>query len=288
MAALDLTKQAASAQRPLMTNARHGRASEQGSAILFMTALLSLAMALGYGLIIAGQAESTQSSVAARRQAYLNDAATTLRDFYTSNPSRMDADTATHWSGPEELAREAGLVLRYGARLDIGQRQSQGDLRYRTLTLWIPAPDASNSSFTPANASGYRQVSGLEIQRRIANRARRQLTRLSNTLVVYYAGRLEIDPLHSASVNYWQGRGCSDAAAGDFGCSTSFIPLVDLADPSVGLAQSTGTNPWGQTIQGRNRGSGVETVSPPYTLQLRSLYPWGGGITKTVVQPLGV
>ncbi len=288
MAASDLTDQVIRTQRPWMTNGCHGRASEQGSAILFMTALLSLAMALGYGMIIAGQAESTQSSVAARRQAYLNDAATTLGDFYTSNASRMDADAATDWTSPAALAREAGLVLRYGTRLDIGQRQSQGDLRYRILTLWIPAADANSSGFSPANASRFRQVSGLDIQRRIANRARGQLTRLSNTLVVYYAGRLEIDPLHSASVNYWQGRGCSDAAAGDFGCSASFIPLADLADPAVGLARSTGTNPWGQTVQGRNKGSGVETVSPPYTLEIRSLYPWGGGITRTVVQPLGV
>lgn len=288
MAASDLSDQMASAPRTRMTVQRHGRASEQGSAIFFMTALLALAMALGYGMIIAGQAESTQSSVAARRQAYLNDVAATLRDFYTSNASRMDAQSATDWASPAALARDAGIVLRYGARLEIGERQSQGDLRYRILTAWIPAADASNSEFSPGNSSRYRQVSGLDVQRRIANRARGQLTRLSNTLVVYYAGRLEIDPLHSASVNYWQGRGCSDAAAGDFSCTATFIPLADLADPAVGLARNTSTNPWGETIQGRNRGSGVETISPPYTLQIRSPYPWGGGITRTVVQPLGV
>lgn len=263
-----------------------GRRREQGAAVI----LFVLAMFMAFTAIIATMLAETGATNAKQmlvtKKSWLRSQAQLLSDFYSTNATQIDGTKNSAWATGKALMAAAGVEPKYRAQLDIGKRQSNSGLDYRTLTLWIPlATTKANKSFKPSRALTYQTIDGFRIERRLYERANNQLKALSNKLVAWYSAMVTNDPFHNAGVDYWAPRGCGPLSDGPITCASNWTNATQMNFGQVGISNSAWVNPWGKTIQAANAAPLAQNQSAPYTLNMRSPTPWGTDLDNTVLQP---
>lgn len=274
---------------------------EQGFALVALVSIVSGAMLfLMSGFYVLTQKHSGAARTDARA-AYLIEARTRIADVYANHLASFDAGPSPDAIWTEEtILDRAGITPKYRLRVQVGARQIKGDLAYRNFYLWLPPMGAVDTtsyepvsdSFQPAAGAQWTSLGGRDIAAQALAETRNRLSQARRALVMMYAARLADDAFHDASVNYWLSESCDAAhGGGDIPCPSpgSFWDAraqSDTLDRVAGLNSHMLSDAWGGPLMIANTAPQARTGSPPYSLVLRAVAPWGRVLEELAVEPL--
>ncbi|WP_065089625.1 hypothetical protein [Acidihalobacter prosperus] len=266
-----------------------------GLALLLFVVLLAGVASLFIGAYTAELGGVGEAATQRRDQDYVNRAATLLAAWYAAHPQLMDGSTQPsipNCSLPvgDCLMQAAGIPERHGVVVSVGPRQTTPNgYDYRSITLWIPKPDATGSQRTQY-AAQYALVSaavdGRPIERALWVEANRALARLSAQLVSAYAAWLA--NTGDIANDWFQPTGCGPYGDNaNFVCADTWTNLAQSGLPIALGAPAGRLNPWGLPYQICNAAAcGASDQGAPYSLLLRTATPWGGLLSQTAIEPI--
>ena len=233
-------------------------------------------------------------AVAATENAYLDNVARRLEDYYRRNAAAIDSATA-YPVVLESLCAELGVEVKPTLRLAVSYRLTGSQVLFHRFVVWLkraePDPStfaASTGMFTPGPSVIYRIVDGEAIEGALLEKTLDRMKGLAAQLERRFRAKFEADPLRSLGVNHFRavGPSCS-VGLDDIPCIDSYGDATSVADFATLLSidPATLTNAWGQRFTVSNL-QDSSTASPPYTMAIRAALPWGGSLLVNAVQPL--
>ncbi len=265
---------------------------ERGFAIAgFAAALAALAIVFVAGeMALLGR--TAAEGDAARREAYLDEAAAAVASWYARNAAAVDADAA--FPIPEdEIPEAAGVPPRWGLRAAASARLSSGGIVFRRIVLWVPAQSPDPSSwdpaagiFSPGPGVLWRVVDGQAVQGAAYAATLKAMQRFAAQLEERFHALAAADGPGSLAVNYFRPRSGCAAGPSEIPCLDVYTAAdaVDwvaiLGVPAGGLRTA-----WGGPFLVSNL-EDSSAVSPPYSMAIAADTPWGARVKVMAVQPL--
>lgn len=233
-------------------------------------------------------------AVAAAEDAYLDNVARRLEDYYRRNAAAIDSATS-YPVVPESLWAELGVEVKPTLRLAVSDRLTGSQVLFHRFVVWLkraePDPSTftvSTGTFTPGPNVIYRIVDGEAIEGALLEKTLDGMKGLAAQLERRFRAKFEADPLRSLSVNHFRALGSScSVGLDDIPCIDSYTDATTAADfvTLLSIDPATLTSAWGQHFTVSNL-QDSSTASPPYTMAIRAALPWGGSLLVNAVQPL--
>ena len=270
------------------------RRRQRGSAALLL--VLWAFVAVFYFLFAPQIAATIRAfdAIAATEDAYLDNLARRLEDYYRRNATAIDSVTA-YPVVPERLCAELGVEVKPTLRLAVSDRLTGSQVLFHRFVVWLkraePDPSsfvASTGTFTAGPNVVYRIVDGEAIEGALLEKTLDGMKGFAAQLEGRFRAKFEADPLRSLSVNHFRALGAScSVGMDDIPCIDSYTDATTAADFSALLSidPRTLTSAWGQHFTVSNL-QDSSAASPPYTMAIRAALPWGGGLLVNAVQPL--
>src|SRR5258708_5962840 len=275
----------------LMVGRRRG---QRGSAAMLL--VLWAFVAIFYFLFAPQIAASMKAfdAVAATEDAYLDNIARRLEDYYRRNAAAIDSATA-YPVVPESLCAELGVELKPTLRLAASDRLTGSQVLFHRFVVWLkraePDPSTfavSTGTFTPGPNVIYRIVDGEAIEGALLEKTLEGMKGLAAQLERRFRAKFEADPLRSLSVNYFRALGSScSVGLDDIPCVNSYTDATAAADfvTLLSIDPATLTSARGHQFPVSHLDDS-STASPPYTMAIRAALPSGGSLLVNAVQPL--
>lgn len=297
--------------------------SQHGSVVI---ALVMAAAAVALLFIVANitiNAREFNSTVAQRKQQYLEATAKNIENWYRKNASYIDRLPGTPAFTEEDLFKAAGVTKSFDARIAITDLMGQpgSNLFYRNIVVWIPAPGVEDtSSFAPSGVfrpayreTQYRVINGQLIEGQNIGATQTKMRELARLLESRAKAKFEMDPLHDARTNYLRAQYCSAPNSEEIPCTTainSATGWVAIGDPILRLRSlatlndALTTDAWGNPIEFNNYAQSThetglpgcadnttttddtEMGEPPFLATLRTTTPWGTVLCMRAVQAI--
>lgn len=275
---------------------------QKGYFLLALTAGLAV-VAFGFVAAYSGLlAKKEQRALLDSQKEYMEQARSSFQQVYEANAAVIDSDASeSAYRNPDVFMQLAGIKSKWGATTQVSNRLTSNGLKYTVIALWLPTEtdstnppsfDPNTGKFTSCTVSGaecadraYVVFSGLDVQKKLQEKAIKQLNELASIHQSYFKSRLLQDPDKDLSVNYFR--------APDGNCSNQYnMPCIDTftaeKDTSVGtllgIPDNLMLNPWGMPVEVSNKDPA--SLSPPYSMAFRSATPWGTYYTISALQPV--
>lgn len=165
-------------------------------------------------------------------------------------------------------------------------------LPWRKIAVWYPNTSGTSSSPVLVDGLPVGEFSGDAIWRIYSSQdyfAQRLLQvdarvqRVGLALVNYFGARRAQNPSVVHGTNFWRAPDCTSPDQW-LACVDSYTPLARTTVPlALGLLDADLAMPLGGVLQFSNL-QGSSAVEP-FSVALRVTFPWGGSITRTVLQP---
>lgn len=268
---------------------------QDGQIIVLIALVLAMAASAIIGVYIARFGNLTTVTQLKQKQAYVDTAAESLRQWYIGNPVAMDQTAMPAVPGcvgaPAAcLLAAADVNPLYGVQLDIGARTYavQG-YPWRMLTVWIPNPSARGAArtvFAAANALVSASVDGEPIQRVNQLAAQQAVDSLAISLQQGFGAWLK--NYHNTLRDWFQPAGCGPLGANPaLGCAQTWTAASALNTSAAAGWNGPANGPWGGAIEICNASAcGAQDQGIPFDLGVRLLTPWGTTLERIAVEPL--
>lgn len=259
--------------RPLATT---GPGQQHGRLLLAAAVSIMAVAATTLSAWVGARSQAAQASLAREQRDWLEQARVQLERWYRQELALVDARPEA--VAAQRVVHEAGVVLRWGARLEVGERVEHGESAGRILRLRIPsgsAPDPHGQLEVG--------VSGLALQTAAVGRAREGLERLARDFELGYRARYHADPSRDVSVNRFRARECLRPRPAEWPCLDDWTPLAAVVVPDTVDARAL-TDPWGGSVLARN--DPLPSAAESHALRLRVITPWGRALDVVAVPAL--
>lgn len=267
---------------------------QDGSAALILVLVVSMiAFFFVIGPVFFKSLEAFDQ-VEVRDEAYMDEIATKLADWYAQNASTIDANP-TYTIAPATLWSAINVVPKASLEIGISDRLTGSQVRFRRIFVWLRRATPDATSFNPATGTfapdvgvSWRVIDGEGIEGRLLDRTIQRMQALASMLQRRFQAKFESDPLRSLSVNHFRPvSGTCTTVPDDIPCIDGYTPVATAANWVNLLSQdaSAFSTAWGQQFLVSNLADS-NTTTPPFTMAIRADLPWGASIVVNAVQPL--
>ncbi len=292
----------------MLTN-KHSIDNESGAAAILMVLIVFLMFTMAIAALDLITEKESSSNIRHKEWLFLNKEQKVLSVWYTANAALIDSSNSqinTEYTTNQAFLNAIGIPDKYNIKVYVTNTQSYNlisngnsiTIDYHNFYLVIPSATYgsgtfSGNIFTPVTNQLFTEINGLNIENDLYKRSFNQLNNLNSNFVNYYYVKLQNDPLHDVSLDYWASRGCNGMLTANstaFGCTNgNFVNLdniltsryIQLGDPNNNNAI---LNPWGIPVQINNSGN-IEQQGPPFSMFLSSSTPWGTKLYLAVTEP---
>lgn len=304
----------------LRRSAKHQR----GLALLvFVIALAAAAgtIVLGYSMLEARDAVNRYDT---RRAEFGQEVRARIASAYEEFKAEVDTPPLSGesaWGRPDHWLQVARITPSYDMRLFVSDSLVQGNLRFRRIVAYFPAPDDTGPDPEFDAASGVFELcpgggcasmrtsvtfEGREVQARAMAETLRAMTQVALKAEAWFQARVLEDPDRDLSLNHFGGGGDCDSVGAHrtIPCyafeevEDALVRNEDMAQSLtasgqafVGLVGVDGTqrrSAWGSAFYVANTSASSDEWHsvPPFRLKILAYTPWGERLTVEAVQPI--
>jgi type II secretory pathway pseudopilin PulG len=249
-------------------------------------ALFGLLSAIAVGLV-AGDVEGLRLDAEPSRSRYLADAQARLGRWYQQNAATLD-DGVSVLPATDAIFAQAGVAQRFNVQMGVTQSVVVNGVGSRQIVVWLPDAsgnatfDVMTGALTPTPQHSVR-IRGHDVQQRLVVITQERLGKAASTITSWAASAERSQPA-LAGTNLMRRSVCA-ASAMALPCWDAYVP-VDWV-PILGFAgpEEIRKDAWGRDIEVSNL-LDSSSVTPPYSLSLRAVTPWGAPLRLSALQPL--
>lgn len=272
------------------------RRQQSGYMAVMLAAIISLALALSVGTIVAQLRKSgdlDRSTVAdgpnPAQQKALLAAQRRLQSWYQQYAFSLDSNPGQPILS--NVLTQAGVQLSGGAVADVSYQVTGNGIGYHVFAIWYPVPGVVGTGlnhvtgvFSPGTMSGvpyntqYTLVSGYPIESLNVQQTRTNMYRISDLLVSYFDDQQAASANSSINTNWFRSSTC---ASNDVAlpCYDTDTPVgLTVLKAMIGLSDSDMITAWypNNVITVNNYST---ATLPPYSVKINSILPWGTNLT---------
>ena len=278
-----------------------------GFAMLFVIFLLMAVSGVAYWMY-APAAHKASIDLKIKQQTWANDVSAQLNAWYARNLAAIDSNlyafstTDILYGNSGMGLGGSGISLQYSAVVLSSVRLSGANgVGFHTFSVYIPVSAAPGAAGTLDTSTGkfvdgvlpggapanliHAYVSGESLELTALTETTNRMRHAATKLEQFFAIKLNADPNHNASINYFRAINCASPAADEIPCyGVSSAVDTDVGVTPIPMLVGIGTNyyqnAWGQNITVENYTGSDANVArtpsgPPFTINMKTISPWG-------------